>query len=171
MVHLMKDNVIKFMVEEVKQAKYYSIIIDSTPDISKTDQMAIVLRYCISSKVYERLFDLKAFASHKGEDIFNVLSEFLIDSGISIENCRGQSYDNASNMSGSFEGVQSHVKKQNHLALYIPCTAHSLNLVGVHSVDCCVEAISFFGFLQKLYNFFSFSTHRWEILINSIEKN
>lgn len=73
-------------------------------------------------------------------------------------------------MSGIYEGLQAYVKNQNPLAVYIPCTAHSLNLVGVHSVDCCEEAVNFFSFLQMLYNFFSSSTHRWSILINSIEK-
>jgi len=37
-------------------------------------------------------------------------------------------------------------------------------LVGVNSVDCCVDAVSFFGFIQKLYTFFSASTHRWSVL-------
>jgi len=169
-VNLMKNDLVNFMVEEVKQAKYFSIIMDSTPDLAKIDQMAIVLRYCISSKVYERLFDLTPVTSHKGESIFDILCEFLKNAGLDIINCRGQSYDNASNMSGIYEGLQAHVKNQNTLAVYIPCTAHSLNLVGVHSVDCCEEAVHFFSFLQMLYNFFSGSTHRWTILINSLEK-
>lgn len=54
--------------------------------------------------------------------------------------------------------------------MYIPCTAHSLNLVGVHSVDCCEEAVNYFSFLQILFNIFSGSTHRWTILTNSLEK-
>lgn len=43
--------------------------------------------------------------------------------------------------------------------------------MGVHSVDCCVEAVNFFEFLQGLFNFFSSSTHRWDILTNTLEKN
>lgn len=68
-----------------------------------------------------------------------------------IENCRGQTYDNASNMSGKYKGVQAEIKKKNKLAHYVPCAAHSLNIVGESSVDECVEATSFFGYLQKLY--------------------
>jgi len=74
-------------------------------------------------------------------------------------------------MSGKFKGLQAHVKCKNDLAVYIPCTAHSLNLVGVHSVDCCVEAVNFFGFLQTLYNFFRSCTHRWKILTDNLDTN
>ncbi|XP_025406084.1 uncharacterized protein LOC112680263 [Sipha flava] len=74
-------------------------------------------------------------------------------------------------MSGKYEGLQSYVKDKNNLAVYIPCTAHSFNLVGVYSVDCCIEAVSFFGFVQMLYNFFSCSIHCWKILTEKLEKN
>lgn len=35
--------------------------------------------------------------------------------------------------------------------MFIPCTAHSLNLVGVSSVNFCTEAVNCFDFVQKLY--------------------
>jgi len=74
-------------------------------------------------------------------------------------------------MSGKYKGLQAHVKNKCNLAVYIPCSAHSLNLVGVHSDDFCIEAVSFFGFLQCIFNFFSGSTHRWDILTNTLDKN
>lgn len=111
-INIMKNDLVNFIVEEVKQVKYFSIIMDSTPDLAKIDQMAIVFRYCISSKVYERLFHLTPVTSHKGEFIFNILSEFLKNTGLDIKNVRGQSYDNAANMSGIYEGLQALVKNQ-----------------------------------------------------------
>lgn len=48
--------------------------------------------------------------------------------------------------------------------------AHSLNLVGACAAECCLEAVSFFGFIQSLYNFFSASTQRWEILTTHLTK-
>ena len=82
-----------------------------------------------------------------------------------IKNCRGQSYDNASNMSGLYSGVQSRIKTINPLAEYVPCSAHSLNLVGTCAAESVTEAVDFFSTLQELYNFFTVSTHRWEILV------
>ena len=46
----------------------------------------------------------------------------------------------------------------NPLALYVPCAAHSLNLIGVCAVESCVEATNFFSLVQKLFTFFSAST-------------
>ena len=88
--------------------------------------------------------------------------------GLDMANCRGQSYDNASNMSGKYNGLQAHLKKVNPLIHYTPCAAHSLNLVGVNTIeDCSADVISFFDLLQSLYAFCSASTHRW----NTVFKN
>ena len=85
-------------------------------------------------------------------------SHILFRKSINFNDCRGQSYDNASNMSGKYGGMQALLRRENPLAFYIPCTAHSLNLVGVSAVDCCVDAVSFFGFVQALYTFFCFNS-------------
>jgi len=69
---------------------------DSTPDQSKVDQMAIVIRYCTLTSVHERLVQLSPIKSHKGESIFFVFEEFLEKAELNIVNCRGKSYDNSS---------------------------------------------------------------------------
>ena len=68
-------------------------------------------------------------------------------------------------MSGLYSGVQSRIKTINPLANYVPCSAHSLNLVGTCAAESVTEAVDFFSTLQELYNFFTVSTHRWEILV------
>jgi len=133
---LLQNNIINFILAQIKEAKYFSVIMDSTPDQSKVDQMTIVMRYYTLTNVHERLVQLSPIKSHTGESIFVLLEEFLEKAGLNIVNCRGQSYDNASNMSGKYKGLQAYVKKKKcNLAVYIPCTAHSLNFVGVHSVN------------------------------------
>jgi hypothetical protein len=51
----MNTDLTNLIITQIKKAKYYSIIMNSTPDLSKTDQMAIVLRYCTPTSVNERL--------------------------------------------------------------------------------------------------------------------
>lgn len=82
--------------------------------------------------------------------MYKILNDFLEKSELDIMNIRGQSYDNVSNMSGQFEWLQAYVKNKNPLAVFMPCTAHSLNLVGVNNVNCCTEAVNFF-ILYKNY--------------------
>lgn len=102
--------------------------------------------------------------SHKAGDLSNTLLQFLEDQGINFDDCRGQSYDNASNMAGTYSGMQARLLEKNSTAVFVPCASHSLNLVGHAAVACCVEAVSYFGFVQRLYTFLSSSTRRWSIL-------
>jgi hypothetical protein len=69
-------------------------------------------------------------------------------------------------MSGKYKGMQEIILKINKYAMYIPCAGHSLNLVGRAAVDCCLDAVNFFGIVQEIYNFFSSSTHRWAVLLS-----
>ncbi len=89
-------------------------------------------------------------------------------SQIDIADCRGQSYDNASNMSGKYNGMQAIIRQHCNLAVYVPCVAHSLNLVGQSSASSCQQAAGFFSFLQRLYSFFAASPHRWKVLTNQL---
>ena len=73
-------------------------------------------------------------------------------------------------MSGKYAGMKKILKDKNNLVEYSPCAGHSLNLVGQSAVHCCVEAVSFFQFMQRLYSFFVASTHRWNILIHMLRK-
>ena len=63
-------------------------------------------------------------------------------------------------MSGKYKGMQEIILKINKYAMYIPSAGHSMNLVGRAAVDCCLDAVNFFGVVQKIYHFFSSSTHR-----------
>src|SRR6218665_4222538 len=50
------------------------------------------------------------------------------------------------------------------LAIYVPCAGHSPNSVGVKAEWCCLEIVKFIDFVQRLYSFFSASTHRCSVL-------
>nr|CAI5843044.1 unnamed protein product [Callosobruchus analis] len=88
-------------------------------------------------------------AGKTGEDICQQILEKLAVDDIDIGQCRGQSYDNGSNMASIHKEVQAWIAEKNELAEFVPCLAHSLNLVGVHSASSCQEAINLFGPIQK----------------------
>lgn len=52
-------------------------------------------------------------------------------------------------MSGIYSGLQAGIKEINPLAEYIPCAAHSFNLIGVSAAKSNGVAVDFFGFLQE----------------------
>lgn len=91
-------------------------------------------------------------SGHKSAELVKVLIEIetLAELEMDIANCRGQSYDNASNKSGVYSALQAWIKALNPYAEFVPCAAHSLNLVGICAASSCTEAINFFSILQEL---------------------
>lgn len=164
-IRLMGNTVLQKITAEIKSNKYFSIIVDSTPDISHSDQLSIIIRYVnIKGQPVERFMTFVPNIGHKAPDMLEAVTQKLHDWGIDIMDCRGQSYDNAYNMSGKYAGLQAKIREINPLALFVPCAGHSLNLVGNHAVESSSTATSFFLMCQAIYNFFALSTHRWEIL-------
>nr|XP_012566309.2 zinc finger MYM-type protein 1-like [Hydra vulgaris] len=153
-ISIMADNVIQQMVKEIKEAEYFSISIDSTPDISHVDQLSFIFWYVQKNGCpVERFLGFLPNSDHKFEELADAVFLVLESHGLDINNCRGQSYDNASNMSGRYTGLQARIKKVNPLATFVPCSAHSLNLVGECAVDCCIYASEFFILLQNIYKY------------------
>ncbi|CAH2979627.1 unnamed protein product [Chilo suppressalis] len=107
----------------------------------------------LSKIVYEEIIEIMG----KQKPFWKQMDYLLLD------NCRIQSYDNAANMAGIYNGVQA-LQKEKKTEGYVPFAAHSLILVGQESVKVATEIVTFFGIVQQIYVFFSASTHRWELL-------
>jgi hypothetical protein len=96
-----------------------------------------------------------------------VIKKLLVDSKLDFKICRGQGYDNGSNMRGKNKGVQARIRQENPRAFFMPCGSLSLNLVVGESAISSTEAVSFFGIIQHIYILFSASGGRWKILKDS----
>lgn len=161
-IELMGRKTRQTIMKELRDAKYFSVIVDSTPDLSHVDQLTYIFRFVSEGRIVERFVGFEPISSHRGESLADCVISMVHQLGLDLGNCRGQSYDNASNMSGKYNGLQAHLKKQNPMIRYVPCAAHSLNLVGVNSIEDCSDDVgNYFDFIQSLYNFAAASTHRW----------
>ena len=97
------------ILEEQKAAKYFTIIVDATPDSSHAEQTTFILRYvtCQDSCIIQERF-LQFVDCNKTEAaIAQLILKFLDSHHISISNCRGQEYDNGSNMAGKYNSAQA----------------------------------------------------------------
>ncbi|CAG9791322.1 unnamed protein product [Diatraea saccharalis] len=135
------------------------------------DQLSVVIRYIKDEQPVERFLTfIELKTNHTGDELAKQTLQYLEEHcGLDFSKCRGQSYDNAANLSGHYNGMQQKLLEANPLAIYIPCVAHSLNLVGRSTVDCCLATVNFFSLVQNLYNFFSGSTIRWRILKDHLD--
>ena len=152
--------VLNAIVDEVKRALYYSIIVDGTPDTSHTEQITFILRYAHLNEenaweICERFLKMEDCEEKKGYDIAELICKVLKEHEIQLKTCRGQGYDNGSNMAGSYNGTQAIVGEKNPEAVFYPCSPPSLYLCGVHAAESNAVVKSFFENNQKLYNLFS----------------
>ena len=54
-----------------------------------------------------------------------------------------------------YNGLQTRIKAVDHLAEYVPCGGHTLNLAGTSAAESCATA-----------SLLSESTHRWSVLLD-----
>uniref|UniRef100_A0A3B1J7P5 TTF-type domain-containing protein n=1 Tax=Astyanax mexicanus TaxID=7994 RepID=A0A3B1J7P5_ASTMX len=161
------------VLEEIITQRDYSVIMDCTPDISHKEQLSVVLRLvnCDPSvSIAEHFFGFIDVEDTSGKGLTEVLLDHLQKHNLSISDCRGQSYDNGSNMMGQKQGVRARILQLNNKALCIPCSSHKLNLVVADAAKSSVLSTSFFGVLQRLYNLFSSSVQRWAVLRKHVKQ-
>ncbi|KAK2653450.1 hypothetical protein Ddye_013306 [Dipteronia dyeriana] len=148
MIQLLATEVKNLILELVKSAKYFLIILDCTPDASHEEQMSLILR-CVNVstspiKVEEFFITFVKVVETMRESFFNTLKSLLGSYELDFNNVRGQAYDNGSNMKGQNKGVQSRVIREYPKAFYTRCDSHSLNLAIFDMTMSCFQDKSFF---------------------------
>jgi hypothetical protein len=98
LIHLLATEVKLSIIEKVREAKYFSIILDCTPDASHQEQMSLILRYVNISKnpikVEEYFVEFITVDDTTGECLFNDMIGLIKKLDLNIDDIRGQGYDN-----------------------------------------------------------------------------
>ena len=114
LIELLGKKVKHLILEGIKAAKHFSILLDNTPDVSHIDQMALIVRYVkVDSnevQIKESFLNFFPLRKKNADEITKSILDELQQNGLDIMMCRGQAYDNVSTMAGICSGVQCRIK-------------------------------------------------------------
>lgn len=91
------------IADEVREAKMFSVQLDTAQDLTSKDQCAIVLRY-VTDVIHERLLAVTDCEASTGAYFVELVRKTLDKVSTDIKNCVGNSTDGAANMQGQYRG-------------------------------------------------------------------
>ncbi|XP_025420314.1 zinc finger MYM-type protein 1-like, partial [Sipha flava] len=160
----------------ISPTKSFSVLVDETTDISRIEQLTLCIRYIdsvettdtINYVLREDFLQFVPVHSTTGQNLASVIINSLQALGINDKYMVGQGYDGAASMSGNLKGVQTIIRESHPAALYVHCSAHSLNLALAHS--CNVQYVrNCIGTIKSIGNFIKSSAMRTNILKTKIK--
>ncbi|XP_048732510.2 zinc finger MYM-type protein 1-like [Ostrea edulis] len=129
MLQVMALKILQDVASNIRENGYFSIMVDETTDQSNCEQVVIVIRHVDRDlNVHEDFIGLCMVPSINATTLTNVILDTLMRMNISLNKCRGQCYDGASNMSGAKKGVAANITRKEARAIYTHCYGHALNL-------------------------------------------
>lgn len=181
LLSLISKELVKCILQSLKKSKYYSILLDCSPDISDVLQMTMIIRF-VSIKqqemcnvepevnIQERFLGFVTQVSPTGAGLTQSILAELERLSIPLKDMRGQAYDHISNIKGRQSRVQQNLLNLNSRAFNIPCSNHSLNLVVNDAAMLCRDVGSFLIVLQRICLFLSGIKSQCDVLTKQINK-
>jgi hypothetical protein len=161
LINAIAQKIINFIRSEIHIAPFFSISIDSTFDISRTEQVSFIIRYVDElGKINERIIAIRDFAITIELALFDLFSEFMDKHSFNwMSYLVGNSFDGVTSMSRRYNALQTKIKGICPQATFILCHAHRLDLIVTSCIGSCLVAVNLFGNLE-LFGFISCSKKR-----------
>ncbi|CAF4968221.1 unnamed protein product, partial [Rotaria socialis] len=149
----------------ISNRKCFSLICDETCDESTLEQLCFDIRSVNDNyEIFEDVLGLYELSRQNAEAIVEVIFDILTRCGLNISDCRGQSYDGASSMSGIYGSVSDLVLKQQSKAFFVHCNAHCLDLAVHDLTNECPTISNCILFAKDIIDFVRRSPKRLSIL-------
>ncbi|KAJ8877730.1 hypothetical protein PR048_022185 [Dryococelus australis] len=161
-LQLLSLTVVRNLNQDIKKNKYFALIADEMIDNSTKEQVSISLQHVNDDfDVCEDFIGLYETSLTTGDTLAGIVEDVLLRLYLRIEDCRGQCYDGAKNMSGHMKGAQAVISSKENRAIYIYCFSHSLNVSLIHA-----SSTNVLENVHTLAKFFNESAKRTSIFLN-----
>uniref|UniRef100_G1KXM5 DUF4371 domain-containing protein n=1 Tax=Anolis carolinensis TaxID=28377 RepID=G1KXM5_ANOCA len=170
LIKICGEKLVQTIVDRCNASQCFSILADETLDVSTSEQLSLSVRYIDVEigGIREDFIGFVKIHDMTGEGLADIILKTLEKIGLNLQYLCGQSYDGAANMSGHISGAQAIISEKYPEAVYIHCSAHSLNLALAKA--CSIPAVrNCQGTISSVCNFFRASSIRLELLQKNIK--
>jgi hypothetical protein len=154
-IQIIADQVRAAVLQELNDGdldRVFAICADESTDSTKCEQMSLYIRF-VNKKgdLVERCLALIEVPSTKAADLLEAIHASMKTSQFDKSRVIAQCYDDTSNMSGEFHGLQQLIREHGSPnAIYVHYYAHRLNLVIVELAKSSTLVNKFFATIQGL---------------------
>lgn len=163
LIQICGEQILASVLDECRKARFFTVIVDETTDISVKEQVSIVLLYINSEGMrQEKFVGFQETSDTTGETLYKLICDKLLEFGLDKHKVIGLGFDGAANMSGKFKGVQARFLVDIPEAQYVHCRAHCLNL-AIMTTCQLREVRNMYGTVSDVVTFIQSSAKRMQV--------
>ncbi|CAF4138421.1 unnamed protein product [Rotaria magnacalcarata] len=145
----------------ISNRKWFSLICDESTLV----QLCVSIRSVNDNyEIFEDVLGFYELSRQNAEAIVEAIFDILTRCGLNISDCRGQSYDGTSSMSGIHGDVSALVLRRQSKAFFVHCNVHCLDLAVHDLTNECPTISNFILFAKDIIDFVRRSPKRLGIL-------
>ena len=174
-VHALNGVVEADDMNKLKQARYFSLLLDESNDISNTKNLLIYCQYLDSmkKKVELKFMKLLSLEECDAQAIFIAVTDLFSQNEVATQKLIMFTSGGASVMLGRSNGVQAKLKAIVPHLLEFHCVAHREALAVSHAYNSIDNFVQLESTLRAIYSYFSHSSTRLErlkLVFNVLDK-
>ena len=167
LLNIMATLTLQEKLKDIKERRFFSMIADEGTDISNKEQLSFCLRTVDDDlEAFEDFIGFHQLENIKSDTIVRVIKDILLRLNLSLDDCRGQTYDGASNMMGRKSGVSTQILAEQPKAVEIHCEGHSLSLSVKSLTSECDILKETLSTVKEICVLVKYSPKRENLLVN-----